>query len=233
MRQAQKKKEKDKVAIVILLTFCVIALTSIFAVKANIDKINQNVPDMPVLEETKSDDSKKENKGLNSKVQNQESNELGVQISKDIPTIDSADNTASSHYISPINHSDSYVTNPYSMDKLIYSVTLDQYMTHNGLDIQAPEDSQVLAVAEGTVTAVYNDDRYGTSIEITHPGNIISIYSNLSTAEMVEIGDVVTQGQIIAGVGSTGLFESLEPAHLHFEMIKDGSYVNPQEYISF
>ena len=50
---------------------------------------------------------------------------------------------------------------------------------------------------------------------------------------MVEIGDVVTQGQIIGGVGSTGLFESLEPAHLHFEMIQDGSYVNPNKFIRF
>ena len=41
MRQAQKKKEKDKVAIVLMLAFCVIALTSIFTVKSNIDKINE------------------------------------------------------------------------------------------------------------------------------------------------------------------------------------------------
>lgn len=50
---------------------------------------------------------------------------------------------------------------------------------------------------------------------------------------MVEVGDVVTAGQIIGGVGSTGLFESLEPAHLHFEMLKGGAYVDPAEYIEF
>ena len=48
-----------------------------------------------------------------------------------------------------------------------------------------------------------------------------------------EIGDTVTGGQIIGGVGSTGLFESLEPAHLHFEMLKGGAYVNPADYIKF
>ena len=119
------------------------------------------------------------------------------------------------------------------MDKLIYSVTLDQYMTHCGMDIEAPEDTQVMAAAAGTVTAVYDDDRYGTSVEITHPNDIVTIYSNLSTAEMVEVGDTVTSGQIIGGVGSTGLFESLEPAHLHFEMLKGGVYVDPAEYIKF
>ena len=117
------------------------------------------------------------------------------------------------------------------MDKLIYSVTLDQYMTHCGIDIEAPEDSQVVAAADGTVTAVYEDDRYGTSVEITHSGDMVTIYSNLSNSDMVEIGDTVTCGQIIGGVGSTGLFESLEPAHLHFEILKGGAYVNPADYI--
>ena len=43
MRQVQKKKEKDKVAIVLMLAFCIIALTSIFTVKANIDKVNKTM----------------------------------------------------------------------------------------------------------------------------------------------------------------------------------------------
>ena len=50
---------------------------------------------------------------------------------------------------------------------------------------------------------------------------------------MVEIGDVVSKGQIIGGVGSTGLFESLEPSHLHFELLKDGSYIDPSDFIEF
>ena len=48
---------------------------------------------------------------------------------------------------------------------------------------------------------------------------------------MVEEGDVVNAGSIIGGVGSTGLFESMEPAHLHLEILKDGVYVNPKDYI--
>ena len=95
-------------------------------------------------------------------------------------------------------------------------------------------DETVAAVSQdGTVTAVYEDDRYGTSVEITHKGDVVTIYSNLSNSDMVEIGDTVTGGQIIGGVGSTGLFESLEPAHLHFEMLKGGAYVNPADYIKF
>lgn len=230
MRQTQKKKEKDKTAIVLMLCFSVVALTSIFAVKANIDKINESATNVPVSEETKTTQeepapsaTKESSKGNNS-----------TEASSNIPTVDSLEKeTNNSSYLFPVNHQEASITNPYSMDKLIYSVTLDQYMTHPGIDIEAPEDSQVVAVFNGTVTSIYTDDRYGTSIEITHPDKVITVYSNLSTSEMVEVGDVVTQGQIIGGVGSTALFESLEPAHLHFEMIMDGSYVNPEDYISF
>lgn len=226
MRQAQKKKEKDKVAIVLILAFCVIALTSIFTLKANIDKINGSEAGVPVSENTKTEKTEDSNAAGNPDV----SEEAGA----DVPIIDSLESSDSpQEFVCPVKHESSKISNPYSMDKLIYSVTLDQYMTHCGIDIEAPEDTQVVAVAEGTVTAVYKDDRYGTSVEITHSGDIKTIYSNLSTAEMVEVGDVVTQGQIIGGVGSTGLFESLEPAHLHFEMVKGGTYVNPAEYIKF
>lgn len=224
MRQVQKKKEKDKVAIVLMLAFCIIALTSIFTVKANIDKVNKT-KDVPVSENAGTEEPSDSGS---------QKSDPASQVSGKVPTVDSLDlEPAVSAFQFPVKHENAQVTNPYSMDKLIYSVTLDQYMTHCGVDIEAPEDAQVVAVADGTVTAVYEDDRYGTSIEITHPGDIVSVYSNLSTAEMVETGDVVSGGQIIGGVGSTGLFESLEPAHLHFEMLKGGAYVNPGDFIKF
>ena len=224
MRQVQKKKEKDKVAIVLMLAFCIIALTSIFTVKANIDKVNKT-KDVPVSENAGTEEPSDSGS---------QKSDPASQVSGKVPTVDSLDSEpAVSAFQFPVKHENAQVTNPYSMDKLIYSVTLDQYMTHCGVDIEAPEDAQVVAVADGTVTAVYEDDRYGTSIEITHPGDIVSVYSNLSTAEMVETGDVVSGGQIIGGVGSTGLFESLESAHLHFEMLKGGAYVNPGDFIKF
>ncbi len=229
MRQAQKKKDKDKVAIVLVLSFCVIALTSIFTLKSNIDKINDNEDKsgMPVSEETKSEEQQESAEDPGS--------DTSAEASSEIPAVDSLDNAKTAgDYLHPVSSQDAQVTNPYSMDKLIYSVTLDQYMTHCGVDIEAPADSQVVAVAEGTVTAIYSDDRYGSSIEITHPGDVITIYSNLAeSSELVEVGDVVKAGQIIGGVGATGLFESLEPAHLHFEMLVGGAYVDPSEYINF
>ena len=240
MRQAQKKKEKDKVAIALMLAFCVIALTSIFTIKSNIDKINDSNINVPVSEQTNTgsaekhlDEADSSKKGLeNTKPNSNESSE----VSANIPIVDSVGDDTSKdglNFINPVKSDAAVITNEYSMNSLIYSVTLDQYMTHCGIDIEAPEDSQVVAAAPGTITAVYDDDRYGISIEITHVDGFVTIYSNLSTKEMVEIGDEVVRGKIISGVGSTGLFESLEPSHLHFEMLKDGVYVDPQEYINF
>ena len=242
MRQAQRKKEKDKVAIALMLAFCVIALTSIFTIKSNIDKINGSAQQnpLPVSEQARTQTPQPQAKAAQTVDEKDaaDSPKTADTASAKVPTVDSAQKSDAQKpetqtLIKPIKGSDYTVTNPYAMDHLLYSVTLDQYMTHCGVDIEADADTQVLAAAAGTVTAVYTDDRYGVSVEITHPNDMVTIYSNLSTDEMVEVGDTVKQGQIIGGIGATGLFESLEPPHLHFEMLQDGVYVDPQEHIKF
>ncbi len=66
------------------------------------------------------------------------------------------------------------------MEHLLYSVTLDQYMTHCGVDIEAERGyAAVLAAAAGTVTAVYTDDRYGVSVEITHPNDMVDLFKSV------------------------------------------------------
>lgn len=87
--------------------------------------------------------------------------------------------------------------------------------------------------SSGSITNVYTDDGYGLTIEITHDKGYISKYSNLSTDKMVEKGDVVTAGQTISGVGRTGLFESMEPAHLHLELLKSSKYIDPSKFIKY
>ena len=231
MRQAEKKKQKDKVAIALMLCFCVIALTSIFTIKSNIDKIDGSQSGVPVSEKTNTGKSGETQKDKTDAGDQKDSEAASVKV----PVVDSqtsgGSGTSDAGFTNPVKAENAYVTNDYSMDSLIYSVTLDQYMVHCGVDIEAPEDTQVLAAADGTVTAIYTDDRYGNSVEITHDNGFITVYSNLTDASMVEVGDTVSAGDIIGGVGTTGLFEALEPAHLHLEMLKDGAYVDPMEYI--
>ena len=242
MRQAQRKKEKDRVAIALMLAFCVIALTSIFTIKTNIDKINGSARQNPLPVSDRAPTSSLEKSSGASQKPEASTSQSGVKTADtagaNVPTVDSKQKPAAREaqaprFCKPIKGNAYTVTNPYAMEHLLYSITLDQYMTHCGTDIEADADTQVLAVADGTVTAVYTDDRYGLSVEITHPHDMMTIYSNLSTNEMVEVGDTIKQGQIIGGVGATGLFEALEPPHLHFEMLQDGVYVDPQEHIEF
>ena len=98
---------------------------------------------------------------------------------------------------------------------------------HDGIDLAATEGTQVLAVADGTVTDIQTGHRtFGNRITITHPGGIQTTYSHLSKMS-VSRGQQVRQGAVIGEVGSTGrAFAS----HLHFEVINDGQPVEPVHY---
>ena len=223
MRQ-EKRKERDKAALALVLCFSVVAIAAVFTVKSSIDKINLQNQDIDI----------------NPIEQIGELSDANIEeqpVTKPIPTVDSQDNTGNgnssksntkSEYIKPLSGT---IIAEFSSDAPIYSVTLDQYMTHYGVDIAADLDTQVKAVASGTVTKVYTDDKYGITIEINHGNGYQSVYSNLSTTSMVEVSDVVEQGQVISGVGNTALFETLEPNHLHFEIHKDGIPIDPQPLI--
>lgn len=225
MREAKKKK-KDRTALALVLCFCVVALTSVFAVKANLDKINRAEANVEISKSAKA-----------------ETETEGQETAVETPVVDSEDTkeknqskakqqtksqAAAADYIAPV---DGDILMKYSMDALIYSKTLDQYMTHSGVDIAAPLSTKVNTIAEGTVTQVSEDDRYGTTVEITHGNGIVSIYSNLAEEGTAETGDVVKQGEAIGAIGETALFEMMEKAHLHLEMTRDGAYVNPADYI--
>lgn len=130
-------------------------------------------------------------------------------------------------YINPVEGA---VIREYSMDSLIYSNTLQEWITHKGIDIKSDQATPVKAVATGKVQAVKNDPRYGQSITIEHEDGFKTIYACLLSTEVSE-GDVVGQGQQIGLIGNSGVFEVADGPHLHFEMLKNDEYVNPAIYI--
>jgi len=119
----------------------------------------------------------------------------------------------------------------FSDRELIYSKTLDMWTTHEGLDIKAEEGSQVRAVMDGIISEVTNDPQWGMTIAIDHGGGVTSIYSNLSTLDMVTVGQEVKKGDVISGVGRTAIVEIAEEPHLHFEIMKDGKNLDPKIYL--
>lgn len=119
----------------------------------------------------------------------------------------------------------------YAKEQLVYSETLKEWVTHTGIDIKAEKTSVVKSVADGTVKCIKNDPRYGLTVVVEHENNMKTVYSNLLTAEFVIEGESITQGQTIGTIGNSSSFESVEDYHLHFEIIKDGEYVDPEIYI--
>ena len=85
------------------------------------------------------------------------------------------------------------LTNTHSTDAPVYSPTLGEWRVHTGIDISAEEGAEVRAIADGKVTKVFNHPMHGKTVEITHKGDIVSIYSNLAEKGIaVKEGDTVT-----------------------------------------
>ncbi|MBR2902566.1 MAG: peptidoglycan DD-metalloendopeptidase family protein [Clostridia bacterium] len=103
----------------------------------------------------------------------------------------------------------------------------NEWRMHNGIDINAANATYILASAGGTVIAAEWMDGYGYCVMISHGEGIVTLYAHCSELR-VSYGDKVTQGQVIALVGSTGL--STGP-HCHFEVRLNGTPVNPLEYV--
>ena len=218
----EENKTKNRAAIALALCFCVLALTSFLAVKSSLNKISNSGitaadsstssgQEQAAAVKTPVIDSKEQNSGTS---QDSAGGQSGTQTAPD--------------FIVPV---EGPVLLKYSMESLVYSKTLDQYMTHPGVDIAADKSTDVKAIADGTVSRVYNDDRYGTTVCIIHGDGLTSIYSNLAAQGLAETGDEVKQGDTIGCVGDTALFESLEETHLHFEMTKDENCTDPGDYI--
>ena len=119
----------------------------------------------------------------------------------------------------------------YSMNDLIYDKTMADWRTHDGIDIEAQLGTKVMAVMDGTVEKVYNDDMYGTTVIIDHGDEIKSIYSNLAGTPTVSEGDTVACGDVIGSVGDTAAAETNEVIHLHFAMTENGETVDPTKYL--
>ena len=100
--------------------------------------------------------------------------------------------------------------------------------SHTGLDIAAPKGTPIKAAAAGKVTYAGNaGDGYGNYVVISHGNGVQTVYAHCSKV-LVSKGQQVSQGELIAKVGSTG---NSTGNHLHLEVRKNGIAYNPQNYV--
>ena len=114
-------------------------------------------------------------------------------------------------------------------------MTMNDYRTHSGLDIEADVGTPVSAFAEGTVSDIYTHPFMGHCLEVTHTGGLVSKYMNLGETlpEGVEVGAKVFGGQTIGTIGDSASLEAADAPHLHFEVFCDGSPVDPIDYLEY
>ncbi len=98
---------------------------------------------------------------------------------------------------------------------------------HTGLDIANSHGTPIKAAAGGTVVFSGTKGSYGKMVIISHGNGIQTYYGHCSSLD-VSVGQTVSQGQVIAKMGSTG---NSTGNHLHLEVRVNGSSVNPQKYL--
>ena len=119
----------------------------------------------------------------------------------------------------------------FSGDNLIWDETMQDWRTHNGVDIASDTGDEVDTAAPGKVIYAAFDERYGYVVKVDHQNGVTTVYKNLGKITVKE-GDNVDEGQMIGTVGDSYSFESAQKAHLHFEVLEDGSYKNPVNFIN-
>lgn len=102
------------------------------------------------------------------------------------------------------------------------------YIQNSGMDFTKNETFDVIAVLNGTVINVKEDELLGKIVEIQHDNNFVSSYQSLSDVS-VKKNDTVKQGQVIGKSGTNSIDKELGN-HLHFELYLNSQVVNPEDY---
>ncbi|MBQ7794083.1 MAG: peptidoglycan DD-metalloendopeptidase family protein [Clostridia bacterium] len=116
-------------------------------------------------------------------------------------------------------------------DKQVYYEAIEEWRTHNGVDLQAEVGDSVAACADGKVSRVFMGS-LGYSIRIDHENGLSTVYSNLDENPTVALGDSVKKGDVIGHIGQSALADMCDEPHLHFEVMESGEYKNPSDYLN-
>ena len=135
-------------------------------------------------------------------------------------------------YVMPVG---GYISKHHDLELAVYSLTMDDYRVHSGIDIECGVGQEVAAFADGTVSNIRRDPFMGYCMTIEHSGGMKSHYMNLSAsaAEGVAEGSTVSCGQIIGYVGESAAIEAAQSPHLHFEVTVNGAKVDPLDYFEY
>ena len=119
----------------------------------------------------------------------------------------------------------------YSMDSTVLHKTLGTYKTNPAINISAEIGTNVGAAASGIVQSIYDSEETGTTMVIAVGSGYVTTYGLLDNLA-VEEGDSVTAGQVIGTVGAPTAYYVEEGPNVYFAVSKDGTPVDPTEYLA-
>lgn len=130
-------------------------------------------------------------------------------------------------FVKPV---DGQITKPFSGDELVYNETLGDWRTHNGLDISCAQGAAVRSAVAGTVCNIYEDGMWGQVVDV-ESDKMTWRYTGLEPGTVsVKVGDAVQPGTPLGKIGEITA-EVGQGTHLHLEILRDGSPVDPEHYM--
>ena len=141
------------------------------------------------------------------------------------------DKPASTQIVFTMPVENSTVTKEFTSSTVVYNQTLGVYTGHMGVDFSAEAGSNVVAVYDGKIESITTSYLQGTTIVINHGNGLKSLYNSLDALETLEEGQSVSKGEVIGYVSDNNRQEYKDGPHLHFEVTKDGKWIDPDEYL--
>ena len=119
----------------------------------------------------------------------------------------------------------------FANDSLVYNATLNQWATHEALDVAAEAGTEVKCVYGGKVESITTSVLRGTEVVVLHDNGMKTIYSLLGSDVSVSIGQTVKKGDVIGKIAESGTFEKHKGPHLHLEVWdKEGEKIDPVQF---
>ena len=140
---------------------------------------------------------------------------------------DTVDTSSQYEFIAPIEN-----VNLIKAHEFCYDKTMDWYRLHQAMDFGAPAGTNILAAVDGKVTQILTDDVLDYAvIEIAHADNVTTVYKFVDPLSTLKVGQEVSRGDVIGTVAVASGRENADGEHLHFEVFKNGSSVDPDDYL--
>lgn len=114
----------------------------------------------------------------------------------------------------------------YSVDRVIYHETLEQFRCNPAIILDAEVGTEVLNAAKGIITSITNEDETGLTVTASIGSGYSVVYGQLKDVS-VEVGDTVLEGSVLGAIADPTKYYTVEGSNLYFEVFKDEETINP------